>query len=162
MHPRSFVNLRPRQESVGDEIPQQRSGSFLFTVSTFIHLIANCVFGAFGLRLNAGFWNRTAITLAVDPEVVAPLAPLKTDIGLSSSCGSQPFEEWRHANASHWSCPFQYSSSKKMVYPCFAIWDSSLADHFVPVLACPSNSASSFTFRNSEYFSSTCSICTHR
>ena len=32
------------------------------------------VFGAFGLRLKAGFWNRTAIALAVDPEVVAPLA----------------------------------------------------------------------------------------
>ena len=82
MYPGSFVHLT-KAGSVDDEVPQQRSGSFLLTIGTFIHVIANCVFGAFGLCLNAGFWNRTAIALAVDREVIAPLAtPLK--IGLSS------------------------------------------------------------------------------
>jgi len=72
--PSSFVSPRPGQESIGDEIAQQWSGCLLLTISSFIDLISDRIFGAFGLRLNAGFWNRTAIALAVDPEVVAPLA----------------------------------------------------------------------------------------
>jgi hypothetical protein len=72
--PRSLVSPRPRQERIGDEIAQQWSGCLLLTISSFIDLISDRIFGAFGLRLNAGFWNRTSITLTVDPEVEAPFA----------------------------------------------------------------------------------------